>query len=328
MIDRSAPGVWRYRSQIRLPPDWPALSLGEGDAPWLRLRSGPWVACAQLEPTFSFKARGAAVLIAWARHALLPPLIEDSSGNAGAAMAAYAAAAGIPCRIYVPAAAPVAKRHQLAVMGAELVPVAGPRPRATVAAQQDAEGSYCSHAWNPLFIEGIKTLAFEWWEQQRGWLPHRIWVPAGQGSLVLGLSHGFGELRQVLAGRQTPAIMAVQHHSLAPLRGNGMEGPNRGDVSGGTMKRSRDEGGAPTLADGIAIPDPVRKRAVQQAVRESGGKVLTVDDEAIHKALAELADNGFWVEPTAAVGMAAHRQFAGGDDDLVVLTGHGLKSAL
>ncbi len=339
-IEPHATGIWRYRAQLDLPPEIPELTLGEGHSPWVRLPDGPWVACAHLEPTASFKARGAALMVAWATQAATAPLIEDSSGNAGAAVAAYAAAAGLPCRIYVPATAPAGKLRQLAAFGAEVVHVPGARPRATEAAQSDTAGTYCSHAWNPLFVEGVKTMAFEWWERLDGRFPERVYVPAGQGSVTLGLSRGFRQLSAGLPGLRTPAIVAVQHRSVAPLAAAWQElvaGSGTGDGSAEMATPAPDplkaggpehtEATKPPLSDGIVIPEPVRGREVLEAVRESGGEVLTVDDDDIRAALQELSAAGIWVEPTAAVALAGHRSSGGNEDDAVVTTGHGLKTA-
>ena len=331
-IAAKAPGIWRYRAQLDLPADIPELTLGEGHSPWVRLPDGPWVACAHLEPTGSFKARGAALMIAWAKRAATAPLIEDSSGNAGAAVAAYAAAAGLSCRIYVPASAPAGKLRQLAAFGAEVVPVPGPRPRATEAAHRDDTGTYCSHAWNPLFVEGTKTLAFEWWERLDGRFPERVYVPAGQGSLALGLSRGFRQLSEGLPGLRTPAIVAVQHHSVAPLAEAwrnqiaGSEG-RKTPAHEGTGRQQPTETAVTPLSDGIVIPDPVRGAEVLRAVRASGGEILTVDDDDIRAALQQLSAAGIWVEPTGAVALAGHRISDGSPDDAVVTTGHGLKTA-
>jgi len=331
-IETNATGIWRYRAQLDLPPEIPELTLGEGHCPWVRLPDGPWVACAHLEPTASFKARGAALMVAWAQRAATSPLIEDSSGNAGAAVAAYSAAAGIACRIYVPATAPAGKLRQLAAFGAEVVPVPGARPRATEAAQGDASGTYCSHAWNPLFVEGVKTMAFEWWERLEGRFPERVYIPVGQGSVVLGLSRGFRELAAGLPGLRTPAIVAVQHRNVAPLAeawrrlGTGLEEQVRAEGERDALQEPA-ETVAPPLSDGIVIPEPVRGREVLEALRESGGEVLTVDDQDIRAALRELSAAGIWVEPTAAVALAGHRTGGGGKDDAVVTTGHGLKTA-
>jgi len=339
-LDAAATGVWRYRRQIRVPG--PGISLGEGRAPRVPLRQGPVAVCAHLEPTGSFKARGAAVLATWALRAARPPLVEDSSGNAGGALAAYAAAADLACRVYVPASAPEAKLRLLREFGAEVVEVPGPRPRATEAALADEEGTYCSHAWNPVFLEGIKTLAFELWERGHGELPDQVWVPAGQGSLVLGLATGFAEIAAGVAGFSPPALHAVQHEAMAPLarkKGRAADdeartGPDR-TVAGGRSANGGvdpdalgvDAAGESPLADGIAIPDPVRRGAVVDAVEASGGGVVTVDDHGIREALRRLAAEGIWVEPTGAVALAGHADGDGDDGALVVLTGHGLKSA-
>jgi len=321
--------VWRYRRQIRLPASVPPLTLGEGNTPWLRLREGPWVACAHLEPTASFKARGAAVLVAWARDVATPPLIEDSSGNAGGALAAYAAAAGLPCRVYVPAHAPTAKKAILRALGAEVVEVDGARARATEAALADTDGTYAGHAWNPMFIEGVKTLAFQWWEERDAQLPARVYVPCGQGSVVLGLHQGFAELRAAFPDLPTPAIIAVQHRTVAPLVD--AVAARRGNLPPAACRES-DDGDVPSLADGIMIVDPVRRDALADAIVESGGHVATVGNSELVAAQQRLAANGLWVEPTAAVGLAGYEADFGNAanpadaDSVVVLTGHGLKA--
>lgn len=330
-IDVGSGGVWRYRRQIRLPADAPLLTLGEGNSPWLRLRQGPWVACAHMEPTASFKARGAAVLVTWARQVVEPPLIEDSSGNAGGAVAAYAAAAGLRCRIYVPAYAPAGKKTVLRALGAEVVEVDGERAQATAAALADTDGTYTSHAWNPMFLEGIKTLAFQWWEERDGRLPARVYVPSGQGSVVLGLQQGFAELRASFPDLTTPALVAVQHRTVAPL----VEAVAKRQAH--ESPEARPEPGAndvPSMADGIMTADPVRRDALVDAIVGSGGHVVTIGNAELVAAHRRLAANGLWVEPTAAVGLAGYAADFGNDanaadaDSVVVLTGHGLKAGV
>lgn len=316
-ITDAASGVWRFAHQIRLPrAAGETLTLGEGCGRWLRPAGGPRIALTHLEPTLSYKDRGVAVLMAWARHAATPPLIEDSSGNAGGSFAAYAAAAGLPCRIYVPASAPAAKVAALHAFGADVVRVEGPRERATEAALDDTDGTYCSHAWNPMFLEGTKTLALQWWHEHGGVLPRRVYVPAGQGSIVLGLHLGFEEIRAGIPEFRVPTIIAVQHRSAAPLwEAAGAEGTP-------PPVEAADE---PSLADGIAIAEPVRKSAIADALRQTGGGVRVVGNEEIIIARRRLAGLGVWAEPTGAVAMAGYLQ-DGGDDALVAVTGHGLKA--
>jgi threonine synthase len=318
-ITDAASGVWRFAEQIRLPRAAPGQrpTLGEGCGRWLRPVDGPRIALAHLEPTLSFKDRGVAVLVAWALLAARPPLIEDSSGNAGGSLAAYAAAAGLPCRIYLPSSAPAGKRAALRAFGAEVIDVDGARANATAAAHADTEGTYCSHAWNPLFLEGTKTLALQWWHEHGGVMPRRVYVPAGQGSLVLGLRHGFDEIRAGVPEFRTPAIIAVQHRTAAPLW------TATGSAGDPPAVQPEDE---PSDADGIAIAEPVRLAALVDALRVTGGRVVVVGNEEIRAACRRLARWGVWAEPTGAVAMAGHMQEGDDGDALVVVSGHGLKS--
>ena len=314
-ITNAASGVWRFQHQIRLPAGrYP--TLGEGCGLWLRPDNEPAIALAHLEPTLSFKDRGVTTLVAWASLAAKPPLIEDSSGNAGGSFAAYAAAAGLPCRIYVPASAPSGKVAALHAFGAEVVKMDGPRPNTTEAALADKDGTYCSHAWNPMFLEGIKTLAFHWWQEHEGKLPERIYVPAGQGSLVLGLFYGFLEIRAALPDFRVPAIIPVQHRTAAPL----WDATNTK-----TRRLEPSPNDCPSIADGIAIVTPVRREALIAAVVRTGGRVIVVGNDEIRDAQQRLAAMGVWAEPTGAVAMAGHAQAGDGNDALVVVTGHGLK---
>ena len=289
------------------------------------------MACAHMEPTASFKARGAAVLVAWARDVVEPPLIEDSSGNAGGAVAAYAAAAGLPCRIYVPAYAPAGKVAVLRALGAEVVEVGGERARATQAALADTDGTYTSHAWNPMFLEGIKTLAFQWWEERDGQLPARVYVPSGQGSVALGLHQGFAELRASFPDLRTPALIAVQHRTVAALVDAVAERQGHPSAAVRTEPGADD---VPSMADGIMIADPVRRDALVEAIVGSGGHVVTIGNAELVAAHQRLATNGLWVEPTAAVGLAGYAADFGKEagaadaDSVVVLTGHGLKAGV
>jgi len=324
----TASGVWRFRRQIRLPPG-PVPTLGEGCGRWLRPPGGPRIALAHLEPTLSFKDRGVAVLLAWAALAATPPLIEDSSGNAGGSFAAYAAAAGLPCRIYVPSSAPAGKTAALRAFGAEVVEVEGPRGNATEAALADPDGTYCSHAWNPMFLEGTKTMALQWWQEHGGVLPRRVYVPVGQGSIALGLYHGFTEIRAGVPEFRVPEIVAVQHRTAAPLW-QAIEAPGADKEPDPASEPDRapapEPADHPSLADGIAIDKPVRQEALVHAIKDTGGRVIVVGNEEIRDAQQRLAGVGVWAEPTGAVAMAGHMQAGDGSDALVVVTGHGLKT--
>ena len=160
--------LWRYAAALAL-RDPPRVTLGEG---WTPLVRRVWDDCTvyfKLEsqmPTGSFKDRGTAVMINHLIEVGVGPIHEDSSGNAGSSIATYAAAAGIPCRVFVPAAAPRAKLVQIATCGAEVCAIPGTRQAVTEAALAAAGDSfYASHNWQPYFVEGTQTLAFELWEQ-------------------------------------------------------------------------------------------------------------------------------------------------------------------
>src|SRR5690348_10444458 len=211
--------LWRYRAALALSSP-PAVTLGEG---WTPLVARPWQGATvhfKLEsqmPTGSFKDRGTALMLNHLVEVGVGPIHEDSSGNAGASIATYAAAAGLACRIFVPAGAPSGKIVQIAATGAAVTTVSGTRQDVTDAALAAAEGGsfYASHNWHPFFIEGTKTLAFELWEQLGFAVPDNILVPTGYGSNILGLERGFDELERGGEIAARPRLFAVQAANCA-----------------------------------------------------------------------------------------------------------------
>jgi threonine synthase len=318
--------LWRYAAALALKTP-PRVSLGEG---WTPLVLRDWRGAKvyfKLEshmPTGSFKDRGTAVMINHLLEVGVGPIHEDSSGNAGASIATYAAAAGVPCRIYVPAAAPRAKLVQIAVTGADVRAIPGTRQDVTDAAlAATGESFYASHNWQPFFIEGTKTLAFELWEQLGFRAPDNILVPTGYGSNILGLERGFDELERSGEIAARPRLFAVQAANCAAFA-----------AAWATGKDSFVPFAAlPTVADGIATPKPVRIAEVLSALRRSQGGVVAVAEEEIAPALAALGRDGLFVEPTAATaGAALTRLLQDGtigaeQSTVVVLTGSGLKAA-
>ena len=313
-VETGEASLWRYARAIRLPESG-RVSLGEGFTPMVRtVWSGRRLAfkCDHVMPTGSFKDRGTAVMMSYLRQVGVPALLEDSSGNAGASVAAYAAAAGIGARILVPAGAPEAKRIQIAAAGPELVPVAGTRDDVAQAAMAEAETRfYASHNRQPFFLEGMKTLAFELWEQSGFRAPSAVVAPCGNGANILGLHIGFGELLAAGAVDAMPRLYAVQAANISPVLA----------AVHGTGFRA-----GPTVADGIAVAEPVRLRDILGAVRSSGGRVVAVGEADILASLRELARAGWFVEPTSATAVAALPLIAEADP-VVVLTGTGLKAS-
>ena len=324
-IDRRGTSLWRYRTALALKSP-PQISLGEGWTPLVERRWDGATVLLKLEsqmPTGSFKDRGTAVMLNHLLEIGVGPIHEDSSGNAGSSIATYAAAAGIPCRIYVPATAPRGKVVQIAASGAEVRAIPGTRQAVTEAAlAATGESFYASHNWHPYFIEGTKTLAYELWEQLGFRLPDNILVPTGYGSNILGLDRGFDELtrRGEIASR--PKLFAVQAENCA-----GFAAAWDAGAAGDVAFTAR-----PTAADGIATVKPVRTKAVLAALRRSKGGVVAVPEAEIAPALAALGRLGLFVEPTAATAAAALSQLLRqgkirpDETTVAVLTGHGLKA--
>ena len=318
--------LWRYAAALALRGP-PRISLGEG---WSPLVAREWHGADVLfklesqMPTGSFKDRGTAVMINHLLEVGVGGIHEDSSGNAGASIATYAAACGIACRVYVPAAAPRGKLIQIAVSGADVRRISGSRQAvADAALAASGESFYASHNWQPFFIEGTKTLAFELWEQLGFRLPDNILVPTGYGSNILGFDRGFNELERTGAISSRPRLFAIQATNCAAFAA--------------AWSTGKDEFvpfvSSPTIADGIASPRPVRIAEVLQALRSSKGGVVAVAEEVIAPALVALGRRGLFVEPTAATAAAALTRMLGdGTIDpqqttVVVLTGSGLKAA-
>ncbi|MEY2459418.1 MAG: threonine synthase [Acidimicrobiaceae bacterium] len=274
------------------PASLPRVTMGEGNTLLATLKVAGREVLGKLEfeaPTGSFKDRGAAVLIAAALDVGATRVVADSSGNAGAAIAAYAARAELPCEVFVSAALPSSK---VARINAEVVMVKGTREdvaAAAVARVEETGAFYASHVWNPWFFEGTKQYVRELEVQLGHRLPAALVLPAGNGTLVLGAWRALQEL-----GSSTP-IIAVQAAGCAPIAAAFAARSDRVDPV-------IDQG---TIAAGIAIAEPVRGAEILAAVRATGGWFVTVTDEEISAAASELAGQGFLVEPTAAAPAAA-----------------------
>jgi threonine synthase len=317
-------GLWRYREVLPDAPEY-YVGLGEGGTPLVPLTLGRVRFDAKVEymsPTGSFKDRGAAVMLAVAASWGVDRCAVDSSGNAAAAVAAYAAFFGMRCDVFVPAANSPLKLAQPAMHGAEVHRIDGSRADVAAAAMAFVDGSdafYASHVYCPFFYEGTKTYAYEIWEQLGGRAPDSILLPVGNGTLVLGAAKGFRELRAAGCIDRLPRIVAVQAAACAPLAyawENGSE-----TVYGCDAEE--------TAAEGIAIAAPPRGDEILRVVRETDGEIMTVSDSAVRDARARLARRGLFVETTAAVPAAAllQRTDLCGDGRRVVvpLCGSGLK---
>jgi threonine synthase len=324
-IDSQQQGLWRYRALLPLDPCWEPITLGEGGTPLLRIEwdSQPlYLKLESVAPTGSFKDRGAAVLVTALRGLGIGRVVEDSSGNAGASLAAYAARAGIDCEVCVPATASGPKRAQMAAYGAEVIEIKGRREYAALAAwAAAAHGAYyASHVYNPYFLAGTETLAYELWEQLGYRAPAAVIVPVGNGTLLLGIYRGLQKLQQAGLIAGLPRLFVVQAAACAPIYQAFLDGA----VAPGP------KAAGPTVASGIAIAKPVRGGQILAAVRASSGAVVAVSEKEIEAAHLQLARLGFYVEETSATAIAAletlRDRLPTQGPVVVPLTGHGLKT--
>jgi threonine synthase len=274
-----------------------------------------------LFPTGSYKDRGATVLISKAKELGIKEVVEDSSGNAGSAIAAYCVRAGIGCKIFVPEATSHGKLVQIQAYGADLKRIKGSREKtAEVAMEAGSKIYYASHCWNPFFLHGTKTFAFEIWEQM-GWkAPEVIVLPVGHGTLLLGTYIGFKELKEAGMVKRVPRLVAVQSASCAPLDLAFKKG----------WKETKPINKKATMAEGIAIAEPVRGGQILKAIRETDGEVLTVTEKEIGVALKEMGIKGHFIEPTSAATIAGLKKYLKRIKKGIIistLTGTGLKAA-
>ena len=216
--------LWRYHRALPFSSSatsWEPVTLGEGATPLVAIDGGLKLKLDFVMPTLSFKDRGSVVLVAKAAELGVPRLVSDSSGNAGASIAAYGARAGIAVEVFVPGATSEKKVAQLRGYGATVHRVAGPRAQAASAAIDHVEATgafYASHVYNPLFHHGTKTFAFELWEQLGRRVPETVLLPAGNGTLLIGAAIGFRELVAAGLVERLPRLVAVRLDPVAQIR--------------------------------------------------------------------------------------------------------------
>ncbi|MDQ2848113.1 MAG: pyridoxal-phosphate dependent enzyme [Actinomycetota bacterium] len=263
-------------------------------------------------PSGSFKDRGTILLVAHALDVSAREIVIDSSGNAASSIAMYAARAGLPCRVFVPANASAGKLVQAKAMGAQVIAVAGDRGAAGTAAEQACSTSsyYANHNWSPLFPEGVMTWYLEVLEQLSS-PPPQVFLPTSGGSVVTATG-----IAMSIAGTRT-AVHAVQPAVCAPLLADYL-----GQPAPSTQL---------SVAEGANIADPPRRAAVLEIVRVSGGSVRGVSESQISHAAQELWSQGIYVEPTGALGAAGfiaavQEGLEVPEDSVVLVTGHGLKT--
>jgi len=338
---RRPKGMWRWRELLPLPAGEEPVTLGEGDTPLLeapRLAADLGVARLTvkdeaLNPTGSFKARGMSAAVTMARHLGATTLCAPSAGNAGGALAAYGARAGIPVVLALPTDVPRSHRLEGEVHGATVHFVegtiadcgrflAGKRAR-----DEDGAGAWTdlSTLKEPWRLEGKKTMGLELAEQLGGELPDAILYPTGGGTGLLGLAKAFDEMRTIgllPADRPLPRLYAIQAAGCAPIVN--------------ALVAREDEARVPdaphTVASGLRVPTPVAHRWILRAVRESGGGGLAIEDGELVEGSDRIARReGIFSAPEGGALVAAlARLLASGaiersEHVLLLSTGTGLK---
>jgi len=319
------PTMWRYAEVM---PEAEPVSLGEGFTPLLQSREYPnvYVKDEGLNPTASFKARGMSAAVTMAKAYGLKKLAAPSAGNAGAALAAYAAAAGIEAHVFMPKDVPLANRVECESYGAKVTFVDGLISDCArmVAERKEAEGWFdVSTLKEPFRVEGKKTMGYEVAEQV-GWrMPQGIIYPAGGGVGLIGMWKAFEEMQELgWIGAERPQMVAVQAAGCAPIPKAWDEGKTTADAWAN----------AETVAAGLRVPKPYGDYLILDILRKSGGLALAVTDEEIMDALRQWARvEGIFAAPEGAAALAAYRKlrangFFGADDPVVLFnTGSGLK---
>jgi threonine synthase len=289
------------------------VSLGEGNTPLIKINS-IYFKLDYLNPTGSFKDRGSVTLISKLREMKISEICEDSSGNAGASIAAYASRAGIKAKIFVPESARGNKLKQIESYGAEVIKVRG--NRSEVAKSAELCGVfYASHVLQPEFRDGIRSLAYEL-VRDLGWKePDIIFIPISAGTLLLGVFEGFKHLLNSGLINKIPLIIGVQTTQVMPVCAK-LKGLNYKSPSTIT-----------SIADALISTEPI---LIEEMVRvlKSYGDCIVVDDNEILKAHNYLARMGLLVEYSSATVMAAYSKYniPKDYDTVLILTGNGLKT--
>jgi threonine synthase len=293
-------GMWRYKQVL---PDVEPVTLGEGWTPMLRSRrnASVWLKEEGANPTGTFKARGLALAVTMARHYGIKKLAAPSAGNAGSALAAYAAAAGIEAHIFMPKDVPLANQVECLAYGAHLTLVDGLISDCgrIVAERKQAEGWFdISTLKEPFRVEGKKTMGYELVEQL-GWeYPDAVFYPTGGGVGMIGMWKAFEELEQLgwVTGKR-PKMIAIQAAGCAPV----VRAFEQGDAVSSMWQEAH------TFAAGLRVPKPYGDALILEIVRASGGTALALTDDQIFASLKDWARNeGILLSPEGAAATAAY----------------------
>lgn len=317
-IDPDQPGLWKFWRSFCLSTPPVDLYMGEGDTAFVEDHYESKRIGYKLEfqnPTGSYKDRATSVLTAHLLERGVTEAVEDSSGNAGASFAAYAARTGLKATIFAPDSASGPKKEQIIRYGAEFIGVPGPRSEAAASVlKATATGkAYASHAYLPFGMLGIATIAYELFLQTGGKIGS-ILAPAGHGSLLLGIIRGFLAMKTSGWMHSLPYFIGVQAKNCAPI-------VHAYKKTSTPLKVTR------TIAEGVSVSTPVRGEAIISLFKQIDGKIVAVDEDVILSSRSQLAGRGIYVEPTSAIVWAALREHYVDlpEPIILVMTGSGYK---
>jgi len=325
--------IWRFRELLPLPENVEPVSLGEGGTPLLRaikfseeLGVDLWIKDESLNPTQSFKARGMSVAVSMAKYLAAEKLAVPSAGNAGGALAAYAARAGLEAHIFMPCDTPRANVIECRELGGQVKLIDGliTDCGAEIARRKGKEGWFdMSTLKEPYRIEGKKTLGYEIAEQLEWKLPDVILYPTGGGTGLIGMWKAFDELEKLgWIGRGRPRMFSIQASGCAPI----VRAFEAGEESATEFPNAR------TIASGLRVPKAIGDFLMLKILRDSNGGAIAIEDEEIIKAVREVGSKeGLFVAPEGAACFAAlkllcrDRKIGQGDRVVIFNTGAGVK---
>jgi threonine synthase len=323
--------LWRYREVLPLPDDVAPVSLGEGGTPLLRAQQFAndvelWIKDESLNPTQSFKARGMSVAVSMAKYLGATKLAVPSAGNAGGALAAYAARAGLEAHIFMPRDTPRANIVECRELGADVTLIDGliTDCGAEIARRKTKEGWFdMSTLKEPYRVEGKKTLGYELAEQCDWQLPDAILYPTGGGTGLIGMWKAFDEMEALgWIGNKRPRMFAVQATGCAPI----VRAFEAGE------KNASEFPDAHTIASGLRVPKAIGDFLMLDILRQSNGGAVAVDDKEMMQTARDVgAKEGLFVCPEGAACFAALKSLrltgkvASGERVIIFNTGSGIK---
>ena len=301
---------------------WKAVTMGEGMTPIVSFDEDLMLKMDYFMPTLSFKDRGAAVLVSHCKSIGVTDVVQDSSGNAGNSVAAYSGRVGIRCEIFVPEGTSPKKIDMIKAHGAKANVVPGSRDHCADVCRakvRDEGKYYANHVYNPFFYEGTKTYIYEIYEQLHR-IPQNIFIPLGNGTLFLGALFGLEHLLESGVIDRMPNVIAIQSEHCAPFA----EAKRQG------LKVPAAVTPQPTLAEGIAIGQPMRGTEILDKIYKYDIEIVEIPEEDILPARAALAAKGIYCEHTTAGNYTAYQKYCQlhgkTPDSLITMCGAGLKS--